>query len=658
MRYSEKFVTCVFIFILVSSALSAGDYRRLAYNNPGLEVDLGVGLWAWPLPVDYDRDGDLDLLVSCTDVPYNGIYFFENPDGSRLPVFKKPVRLGDGIQNLSVSYVNGEPRFLVPGHELPWAMKGDFTTRKQIYPGVKVDETLEKIRANQWKLADFDGDGNYDLVVGHGSNDDYGWADAYNSRGIWTNGPIHGWVYMLRNLGDNRAPKWGKAENVRADTFPVDVYGMPSPNFADYDGDGDLDLICGEFLDKLTWFENTGTRTAPAYTNGRYLTSNGSIIRMDLEMMVVTSIDWDSDGDEDLLIGQEDGRIALVENSGRVKEHMPVFKEPVFFRQEAGDLKFGALVTPWSVDWDEDGDEDLICGNTAGYIGFIENLDGGNPPRWAEPQYLKTGVGDNDTGNKPFRIMAGYSGSIQGPCEAKWGYTTLSVADWDGDGLRDVIFNSITGVVAWSRRVGKLVVSPPEPVRVKWEGVAPKPSWRWWNPEPGMLSTQWRTTPVAIDLDRDGLIDLVSLDHQGYLSFFKGERDESGLCLLQGERIFESESGIVYDRKNTGVEGFSEALIMNNGEVGNSGRRKFTFVDWNGDGKLDILANSSSVDLLLNVGTENNPWVFRNGGTLGSLRLAGHTTSPTVVDWDNNGIPDLLVGAEDGCFYYLENDRK
>ena len=62
------------------------------------------------------------------------------------------------------------------------------------------------------------------------------------------------------------------------------------------------------------------------------------------------------------------------------------------------------------------------------------------------------------------------SGSIQGPCEAKWGYTTLSVEDWDGDGLKDVVFNSITGVVAWARRVGKLVVSKPEQVKVKWEG--------------------------------------------------------------------------------------------------------------------------------------------------------------------------------------------
>src|SRR5690606_24292769 len=33
----------------------------------------------------------------------------------------------------------------------------------------------------------------------------------------------------------------------------------------------------------------------------------------------------------------------------------------------------------------------------------------------------------------------------------------------------------------------------------------------------------------------------------------------------------------------------------------------------------------------------------------------GHTTSPTIVDWNEDGVPDLLLGAEDGHFYYLEN---
>jgi hypothetical protein len=47
--------------------------------------------------------------------------------------------------------------------------------------------------------------------------------------------------------------------------------------------------------------------------------------------------------------------------------------------------------------------------------------------------------------------------------------------------------------------------------------------------------------------------------------------------------------------------------------------------------------------------------MFEDMGEVDSKKLAGHTTSPTIVDWDKNGIPDLLVGAEDGFFYYMKN---
>ena len=107
-----------------------------------------------------------------------------------------------------------------------------------------------------------------------------------------------------------------------------------------------------------------------------------------------------------------------------------------------------ALVTPVSVDWDADGDEDLICGNTAGYIELIENSDGGVPPHWAPPSAC-------EAEGQTIRIQAGPNGSIQGPCEAKWGYTTLSVADWNHDGRLDIVANSIWGKVVWFENLGE-----------------------------------------------------------------------------------------------------------------------------------------------------------------------------------------------------------
>ena len=44
-------------------------------------------------------------------------------------------------------------------------------------------------------------------------------------------------------------------------------------------------------------------------------------------------------------------------------------------------------------------------------------------------------------------------------------------------------------------------------------------------------------------------------------------------------------------------------------------------------------------------------------GKLADKNVASHDVSPTVVDWNNDGIPDLLAGAEDGHLYYLRNAR-
>ncbi|RMG18554.1 MAG: VCBS repeat-containing protein [Bacteroidetes bacterium] len=634
------------------SLLHAQHFEKIAYQNQ-VHPFLKVGLWAWPLPVDYDQDGDLDLLVSCPDKPYNGIYFFENKQGNvEMPLFEAGVRLGPAIKNVQLSFVSDTPRLLSPGMEytlwkeqplsnpLPIALQTDFSALHQ------------RIRANQWKYVDYDGDGDSDLIVGIGDWTDYGWDNAYNEQGLWTRGPLHGVVYLSINSGTPEQPHYEPAKKLTAGATPIEVYGMPSPNFADFDGDGDLDLLCGEFLDGFTYFENTGSRTVPHYAQGRRLTNEQGPLRMDLQMITPVAIDWTRDGFPDLIVGDEDGRVALLTHSGKVHQGMPIFHSPRYFRQQAADLAFGALVTPVSVDWDADGDEDLICGNTAGYIGLIENLDGGNPPKWAEPVYL---LADG----RPIRPMAGPNGSIQGPCEAKWGYTTLSVADWNHDGLYDLVVNSIWGKVVWYQNVGtptRPILTASRPVEVAWPGLPPRPAWNWWHPQGNELVSQWRTTPYAIDWDQDGLNDLVMLDHEGYLVFYRRIKQNGRLILLPPQRIFYSLEGLSYDsRHRPGEQAPNAWLRLNYRPAGGSGRRKFCFTDWDGDGRLDLMVNSVNVHFLRNVRQEDGKVFFQDMGKVDEMVLAGHTTSPTTVDWDHNGQPDLLVGAEDGRFYFLKN---
>src|SRR5262245_23511542 len=82
-------------------------------------------------------------------------------------------------------------------------------------------------------------------------------------RWILANGPLHGWIYAFRNQGTTAKPAYAEPFFVEAHGSRVDTFGCPSPNFEDFDSDGDLDLLCGEFLDGFTYFENVGSRVAP-----------------------------------------------------------------------------------------------------------------------------------------------------------------------------------------------------------------------------------------------------------------------------------------------------------------------------------------------------------------------------------------------------------
>ena len=645
-RIPYRFALCWIALCSTWSTARADDpqwkLRPLKYHHAGLVVDLGVGLWAWPMPVDYDGDGDIDLLVACPDTPSNGVYFFENPTQDRhvkLPVFRPGVRIGPAGHNYQISYVDGEPRILKPGHEFPRDRstgRFDFRHPRRIYPRSNIHD--QRVRANMWRYVDFDGDGDHDLIVGVGDWSDYGWDHAYDRRGRWRNGPLHGHVYLIRNDGSDEAPRYNdQPRKLHAGGGPIDVFGWPSPSFGDFDGDGDLDLICGEFLDGFTYFENIGTRRRPLYAAGaRLVDAQGRRLAMDLQMITPTPFDWDGDGDLDLIVGDEDGRVALVENTGRRRGSIPCFEPPVYFRQQADRLKFGALATPFAYDWDGDGDEDILCGNTAGYIGLFENLGPTEhgTPKWSAPRRLHVALPPGDAkhppGTRVFRVMAGPSGSIQGPCEAKWGYTTLSVADWDGDGDPDIIYNSILSRLGLLRNDAGTLVEVPFP------GRQPEafPPWYWWSTRSPAALTQWRTTPLAIDFDGDRQIDLVGLDQQGFLVLRPGGGP--------ARRIF--------------VDGDGRPMRLNVRSCGGSGRVKLAVVDWDGDGRLDLLVNSENAAWYRNTGSRDGKIELRKMGNLARRNVAGHTSSPAVCDFDRDGKPDLLVGAEDGHIYYIRHD--
>lgn len=630
---------------------SASGLVPLPYNNPGLVVDLGVGLWAWPIPCDADGDGDFDLIVSCPDKPSNGVWFFENRQGDTsgdpMPVFEPAVKLSSTVHYVMPSYTSDGMRVLSPGKEYRNFTKTGTTDSMPLsvaanfYKPQGTQTKGPKVRHNQWRYADYDQDGTLDLIVGIEDWSFYGWDDAWDSQGHWQTGSLRGFVYVLRGLQDG---KFAEPLALRsASGALLETFGCPSPNLNDWDSDGDLDLLCGEFLDGFTYFQNVGTQERPVYSQGvRVADVHGNPLTMDLQMIVPVAFDWDRDGNTDLIVGDEDGRVACVRNSGKFSSNQtPLFETPKYFQQKADTLKCGALATPVGVDWDDDGDEDIVSGNTAGYIEFFENLSGPGVanPRWNLPKKLTVD-------DQVFRVMAGPNGSIQGPAEAKWGYTTLSVSDWDHDGLKDIVFNSILGRVMWLKNIGKPglpILDKPRPIEVRWESEPPTLKWGWLKPIGTELLTQWRTTPVVYDFNSDGLQDLAMLDTEGYLAYFERE-DRNGMIVLRSPR-------------RAFVDSAGQPMRLNPKTAGGSGRRKLAVCDWNSDGRFDWLLNSKNADLMLQNSLSSNDqptvWQFENTGSIADRNIEGHDVSPTTIDLDGDGFREFLGGAEDGRMYYL-----
>lgn len=646
---SRKLLVLIFSFLVCGIQAQTPDDARLKYNNPDLIVDLGVGLWGTPIPVDYDKDGLMDLLMTCYDTPFKGLYFFRNIGTANEPLFDVPKKLSSkSFYNTQASYVDGKLYVISQGTEFADFTNNLLNKHVKIHPDRNPIDELKNVRSNMWSYVDYDNDGDRDILVGIDTWTDYGWDNAYDEKGNWKNGPLRGYLYLL----ENQNGKFINRGRIKAQGEDIQSYGAPGANMADFDGDGKLDIICGEFLDKLTFYKNIGTRANPKFSKGQLLKDEkGDTIKLHTQMITPVAVDFNRDGHVDLIVGDEDGRVAFIKNTGKKKKGLPVFQSPVYLKQKADNVKFGALSTPYSVDWDGDGHEDVISGNSAGNIAFIKNLDGGNPPSWDAPVLLKSG-------GKEIRIMAGENGSIQGPAEAKWGYTTLTVADWDMDGKKDIIVNSIFGEIIWYKNTGDNVnLEGPYKVKVDWgENPAPKPAWNWRNPGKTYLLTQWRTTPIAIDWNKDGLTDLIVLDHEGYLAYYERFEKDGELWLKPGKRVFYAADISKYAANNRFRGKDANPLQLNVELAGRSGRRKLCLVDWNNDGRLDLVVNSTNVCYFENIEQKGDTAYFVNRGDLSRMKLAGHDTSPTPVDWDKDGVYDILIGGEDGHFYWIKNE--
>jgi hypothetical protein len=224
----------------------------------------------------------------------------------------------------------------------------------------------------------------------------------------------------------------------------------------DLDQDGNFDILSGSYsrmeqpmagLFQVLWGKPDGTFKKAQPLKG----TDGKVLEIPVKGKPgegddwVTSIctrpfavDWDSDGDLDLVVGNFPGTFFLFKGEGKGKFH------PVPEQLMAGGKPLqieGHHSDPFVIDWDGDGDLDVLSGSSSGGVQWAENKAGkGKPPELEPFQPLIKGGSPHAFG----QIHILRDEDVKGPLTD----TRIWVDDYNGDGKLDIFVGDLVNLVS------------------------------------------------------------------------------------------------------------------------------------------------------------------------------------------------------------------
>ncbi|MBW2998738.1 VCBS repeat-containing protein [Candidatus Woesearchaeota archaeon] len=571
-----------------------------------------------PSLVDFNYDGNVDLFLGADD---GIIRYYVNENNNTHPDFVFYTAITD-IGSRS------DPQVIDLNHDGDLdIIAGKYENRYQVYYYENIANEMSYNWSEQTNLLfnhsavhkvmdadDWDGDGDYDLVVGT--------SDGY-VRYFENNGTVNNPSYVLNT-----------------DIVNFDVGSHATPEAADMDNDGDLDLIIGEYDSnfRVNYFRNDGDNSNTSWVHvTEYMLSDPGGERH--YHTVPEIVDYDDDGDFDIVLASRrqyydyDNYVDYFRNDGSPETYSFVYVNQIYHTSTQHTyFGYNNYPIPRIVDLNYDGIKDLVIGNQHGSTNYYLDIEDDDEPD--ANRFVHAYFGDEQK-------TSGYAHQNWAPDVG--GHSAPEFVDLDNDGDLDMLSGTSGINIFYFKNEGLFNTT---------EDLAKYPCYTHMTsyllPWPGNERHYW-TSPELVDVDDDGDYDAYVgsrreyYNYNNYVDFFRNDGSPTNANFVYVS------NPIHYNTKDS-PEYHATHL-------------KPEMIDIDQNGVLDMLIGNhiSGMRLSINEGT-NDAQIFRtpaageNGYFYG---LSNHDSwnyfAPDSYDFDDDGDMDLFVCRGNGYCTFHEN---